>query len=183
MSREACPIGVCSPQNSERPLTPDQLTGVRNGIAGLLTDTCAKFINQIVSGRTGQPYDAKKDLLTAFDSIKNGKGGFFFGGTRYGGGQSGSLTDGTVKVNISGDFESRPFSAAFTALHEIIHAIAGSDQPLSKQVSDLGIPVLAYGYPNHIVPYPTDVDNRNLAYSGYWGQALRNACDPNGVPK
>ena len=169
------------------PLTSDQLTALRNGIAGLLTDPCAKFINQIVAGRTGQPYDAKKDLLTVFDSIKNGKGGFFFGGTPYGGDQGGSLAGETAKIRISKTAyftdPTRAFSAALTSLQEIIHAIAGSDQQLSKQVSDLGITVLAYGYPNHIVPYPTDSDNRNLAFSAYWGQALKNACDPNGVPK
>lgn len=34
--------------------------------------------------------------------------------------------------------------------------------------------------PGYTLPYPTDKDNRNLAYSGYWGQALKNACDPKG---
>jgi hypothetical protein len=35
-------------------------------------------------------------------------------------------------------------------------------------------------YPGYTSPYPTDKDNRNLAFSGYWGQALKNACDPKG---
>ena len=51
------------------------------------------------------------------------------------------------------------------------------DKTLSERVQKLGITV--YQYPGKVVPYPTDENNNNLAYSGYWGQALVNACDPN----
>lgn len=175
-----------NPQNPV-PLSPDQLSAISSQIGALLNDKCAKFINHIVGGRTGKPYDSKKDLLTAFNSIRDGKGGFFFGGTSYGGDQRGSLAAGSAEIRIGNSAHftdpTRAFSAAFTALHEIIHAVAGNDVQLSRQVQELGIPVLAFGYPNRVMPYPTDTDNKNLAFSSYWGQALKNACDPNGVPK
>jgi len=166
------------------PLTPNQTGAIRNQIAGLLTDKCAKFIDQLVSSQTGKPYDSKNALLTAFDSIRDGKGGFFFGGTDGAGGTAtGGLASGTGEVRISNTSHftdpKLAFGAAFTALHEIIHIVTlAGDQQLSERVRDLGISVTAY--PGHISPYPTDKDNRNLAYSGYWGQALKNACDPRG---
>ena len=68
--------------------------------------------------------------------------------------------------------------ASLGVLHEIIHVIAAADdQTLSERVKALGITV--YSQPGKILPYPTDKDNSNLAFSGYWGQALLNACDPN----
>jgi hypothetical protein len=175
--------GRPNPQNPEVPLTPGQTGAIRDQIAGLLTDKCAKFIDQLISNQTGKAYDSKSSLLTDFNSIRDGKGGFFFGGTVYGGGASGSLANGNGKVDISNMFSftdsNRAFGAAFAALHEIIHVIAGAnDQQLSQQVQALGMSVMAY--PGYTLPYPTDKDNRNLAYSGYWGQALKNACDPKG---
>ena len=171
------------PQNPVVPLTPSQTRAISDQIAWLLTDKCAKFINQIISSQTGKPYDSKKSLLTDFNSIRDGKGGFFFGGTSYGGDASGSLASGNGTVRIANWYSftdpKKAFGASFVALHEIIHIIAGAgDQTLSERVRDLGIKVMAY--PGYTSPYPTDSDNRNLAFSGYWGQALKNACDPKG---
>jgi RHS repeat-associated protein len=171
------------PQSPEVPMTPDQTAAIRNQIASLLTDKCAKFIDQLVSSQTGKPYDSKNALLTDFNSIRDGKGGFFFGGTVYGGSASGSFANGNGRVRISNTYSftdpKGAFGAAFTALHEIIHIITGAgDQTLSERVRSLGITVTAY--PGYTLPFPTDKDNRNLAYSGYWGQALKNACDPRG---
>jgi hypothetical protein len=161
------------------PLTPGQTGAIRDQIAALLTDKCAKFIDQLVSGQTGKSYDSKKSLLTDFDSIRDGKGGFFFGDTRHGGGASGSLGGGNAKVNINSVFSNRLAGAGIGVLHEIIHIIAAADDmALSDSVRKLGIQVT--GYPGYIVPYPSDKDNRNLAYSGYWGQALKNACTSKG---
>ncbi|MGI8731836.1 MAG: hypothetical protein ACR2LM_00845, partial [Pyrinomonadaceae bacterium] len=176
------PIGG-GPQNPAVPLTPGQTGAISNQIAGLLTDKCAKFIDQLVSSQTGKPYDSKSALLTDFNSIRDGKGGFFFGGTSHGGDASGSLGsgNGTVRINNMYSFtdSNRAFGAAFVALHEILHIVTGAgDQTLSERVKGLGIAVTAY--PGYTLPYPTDKDNRNLAYSGYWGQALKNACDPKG---
>jgi hypothetical protein len=166
--------GRTLPQNPEVPLTSDQTTAVRNGIGGLLTDKCAKFIDNLVSGVTGAAYDSKKSLLTDFDEIRDG-GGFFLGGTRHSGSASLSLR----KVNINSNNPSNIAGDAFGFLHEIIHIVAqANDQALSEGVKKLGIKVI--GYPGYTVSYPTDPDNRNLAYSKYWGQALKNACTPKG---
>jgi RHS repeat-associated protein len=166
------------PQNPEVPMTPGQTGAIRDQIAGLLTDKCATFINQLVSSQTGRPYDSKSSLLTDFNSIRDGKGGFFFGGTHYAGDASGTLAGGNGKVRINRDYSTRLGSAAFTALHEIIHVIAGAgDRALAKSVQDLGITVV--GYPGYTVPYPTNKKD-DLAFSGYWGQALINACTARG---
>lgn len=140
----------------------------------IYSDKCTKFINQLVSSVTGKSYDSKKSLLTDFNSIRDG-GGFFLGGTRHGG--SASLAG--KKVNINSMYSNNVAAAAIAFLHEIIHIVAqADDQSLSQAVKDLGISVIAY--PGYIVPFPTDPDNRNLAYSGYWGQALKNACTARG---
>jgi RHS repeat-associated protein len=165
--------GGGGPQDAEVPLTPDQLEAVRKGIETQLTDKCAEFINQLVSSVTGKPYDAKKSLLTDFAGIRD-SGGFFLGGTIAGG--SASLAG--KKVNINSIYSSN-VAAGTVVLHEMIHIIAqANDQRLSQGVKALGITVT--GYPGYTVPYPTDKDNRNLAYSGYWGQALKNACTARG---
>jgi len=148
----------------------------------LLNDKCAKFINQIVSGRTGNPYDSRKQLITDLNSVAGGNGGVFFGGNRAGGDARGTIAGGNAEIRIDTMRQftdpKRAFGAAFVTLHELIHIIAGNDQQLSEQVKKLGITVIAY--PGKTVPYPTDADNKNLQYSGYWGQALKNACDPKG---
>jgi hypothetical protein len=41
--------------------------------------------------------------------------------------------------------------------------------------------VKAHGYPNSIMPYPTQ--NTTKAFSAYFHQAVNNACVPQGVPK
>ena len=172
--RGAGDSGGGDPQNPEVRLTQDQLKAVRNGIETQLTDKCAEFINQLVSSVTGKPYDAKKSLLTDFDAVRDG-GGFFFGGTIHGG--DASLA--AKKVNINSMYSKNVGANAIVFLHEIIHIVAQAiDQPLSAAVRDLGITVV--GYPGYIVPYPTDANNINLAYSRYFGQALINACTARG---
>jgi hypothetical protein len=138
-----------------------------------LTDKCAEFIDDLVSSVTGKAYDSRKSLLTDFDSIRD-SGGFFLGGTKHGG--SASLLG--RKANINSSASHNVAAAANTFIHEIIHIVAqASDQRLSDGVRKLGIQVI--GYPGYIVPYPTDSKN-DLAFSGYWGQALKNACTSKG---
>lgn len=62
-----------------------------------------------------------------------------------------------------------------TFLHEVFHVGArAGDIELSQAIKSLGIEVLTdFGTK---LDYPTDEDNRNYAYSGYWGQALKNHC-------
>ena len=121
---------------------------------------------------TGKPYDAKKSLLTDFDGIRD-SGGFFLGGTIHGG--SASLAG--KKVNINSMYSGN-VAAGTVVLHEIIHIIAqAGDQQLSAAVRDLGITVV--GYPGYTVPYPTNMKD-DMAFSGYWGQALKNACTARG---
>lgn len=50
---------------------------------------------------------------------------------------------------------------------------------LSEAVANLGIEVILDD--GRVMEYPTDQDNTKLAYSGYWGQALRNHCGPRAV--
>jgi hypothetical protein len=175
-----------APQNPEVPMTPEQLKEIRGRIEGYLTDKCVKFIDKLISSQLGRAYDSRKSLLTDFDSIadtSDGKGGFFFATVPRGGGDaswSNIFGYGKVRIDHSASFidARRASSAAFGSLHEIIHIITKAlDQTLSERVWALGITV--YQYPGKVTPYPTDKDNSNLAYSGYWGQALVNACDPN----
>lgn len=61
------------------------------------------------------------------------------------------------------------------AIHEIMHVAArASDIDLSRAVQTLGIEVVLDS--GRKMEYPTDLNNDNQAYSGYWGQALKNHC-------
>ena len=162
------------------PLTSDQIGAVREQVGLLLSDKCATFIDQIISGITGKPYDSKKQLLNDFDKVKNGKG-LSWGGKR-GGSQGGNLAAGTADIQINSMyfFTDKKYvqSAASTVLHELIHAITEKgDIPLANLVKDLGIKVIAY--PGYILGFPTDPKD-DIAHSGYWGQALKNKCSPRG---
>jgi YD repeat-containing protein len=198
-------FGSANPQNPAVPMTPDQISTIRNVISDLLTDKCAKFIDQLVSSQTGKPYNSLKQLLTDFDSIASGKGGFFFGGNSNsrggdptGGDESGGLTYGNVTVRISMNeyftipptgssatsyasisFKSMSLAAALSALHEMLHGITGAaDRSLSEIINKkLGITV--YSAPGVVLPFPTALNNDHLDFSHYWNQALQNACDPN----
>jgi hypothetical protein len=184
------------PQKSA--MTSDQVTAIRDSIGGMLTDACANFIDKLISAQTGKPYDSKTQLLTDFDKVTSGKGGLFWGGNQPGSGGDapGSIATGNASIQID---RSKYFAdshtpstaataalsvrnAASTTLHELIHAVTGmGDVGLSRQVRKLGIPVVAFGYPGNIMPYPTDTDptdtnNSKLSYSKYWGGALNNVC-------
>jgi hypothetical protein len=66
------------PQDTDRRLTTDEASALRNGIAGLLSDpNCQAFINELLSKVAEQKNDLpfSMDPLKLFDAI-NGKGGY-----------------------------------------------------------------------------------------------------------
>jgi len=52
--------------------------------------------------------------------------------------------------------------------------LRSNDIELSEAVRKLRITVTQDN--GKVLGYPTDPDNRNLAYSAYWGQALKQHC-------
>ena len=160
-------------------LRPDQIAALR-GLVTTLSDTCMTFINRLVSSVTGSPYDARTSLPRDVDSIKAGTGGFFFQSGRHGGGAVGTVDAGNAKVDINISHSGEAISSNLIGfLHEMIHVITGAnDNELSERVRKLGITVL--DYPGHVTRFPTDQTNSDLGMSGYWGQALKNACTERG---
>lgn len=171
------------------PLSQDQLDALRASYPKILetypegiTNKCADFIDKLVAGITGKPYNSRKDLLTDFDRIRNGTGGFYWESKSWRGGAQGGLlarNNAWVTLNRSQAFDStnknQTLRAAFGFLHEIIHAVtAKDDKDISSKIRDLGFRPTYY--PGSEMSFPTDADNRNLAYSGYFEQALINNC-------
>jgi hypothetical protein len=178
-------LPIIDPQNPERPLTQNEVGVIRQKLAGLLTDKCQKFINDLFKA-AGSSYST--DILKGFNEIndasKTGKGGIFFkydqidttkdGQPLYAGGTASgvaSLGNGRVNLNPGAysrlDLGTNALYAASTALHETIHAITGlGDGLLAKAVGRM-----------------RGVDYKNGTVhddSLYWGQALKDACLPKG---
>jgi YD repeat-containing protein len=181
------------PQNSERRLTTDETSAVRNGIADLLSDpNCQPFINELLGKASEQnkgnpPFST--DPLKLFDEI-NSRGGYNYS-THYG--------FNTVSSNLQypnaavllvppssfgpGRWPGREQyianEIAGAGLHETLH-LAGrsgqySDVALARATMDIAA---ARGW-----KLPSEADRQKIlsdefAASYYWGGILRSKCKP-----
>jgi hypothetical protein len=181
------------PQNTDRRLTTDETSALRNRIADLLSDpNCLPFINELLAKTAEQnssnlPFST--DPLKLFDEI-NSRGGYNYS-TQYG--------HNTVSSNLQysnaavllvppssfgpGRWPGREQYIANeisqAGLHETLH-LAGrnaqySDQAFAKAALDIAA---AHGW-----KLPSEADRQKIlsgrfAARFYWGGILRSKCKP-----
>lgn len=182
-------------------MTENEIGDLRNKALAGLTEKCAGFIEKVAAAvlgrdfddKTGEPLMAADILGEAFDRVKNSPRdidgrlrGFTWGWVKKGsGGMAGYGRFGKLNENVAQiQFPTGANVQPLGIRHELLHvALRSDDMQLSQVVKDLGIPVFTdSGKPSD---YPTDLNNDNFAYSGYWGQALKNHCPdplPNRLP-
>jgi len=167
--------------------TPEEIASLRKHVGDAITGDCADFLARILKAHTGRDIDPKAFLLEGFDRVRDSgpKYGFFWGGLSAfpgTGGVSGwgnrGKNDAEIDYGHNGKTSSEDFQTNIAGfIHEIVHVAAfADDKALSEAVLNAGITV--YTARGEIMDFPTDKDNRNLKYSGYWGQALINHCAP-----
>jgi hypothetical protein len=171
------------PQDTgERRLTIDEYSPLRSEIAkALKSEKCRKFIDTLVTYVSRQQMDSQEEFLALSDYMFNQPtGGIFWGPFNK---DSTVLNQGT-KILISGGAIRPDLNVvrnAETLMHELIHVVQGglgSDDTLDKALVKLGIvPKDSKGQP---LPFPTGMRDEKPYndWSGYWDQALKNACFP-----
>lgn len=165
-------------------LTKEEVEAVRDRVQSEVTNNeiCAKFIERLAFATLGKVVSAK-DLLNEGIDRANSTLGIYWSAYPGAGGVATSHKIGTAHANVGEIWYSSKKGAMFPPnvaglIHEIIHVAArANDIEISRVVKKLGIEVtLDDG--KTVLAFPTDKNNSNLAYSGYWGQALKNHCGP-----
>lgn len=146
-------------------------------VKALQSEKCRSFIDTLVRYNSGQYIDSQEELPAYSDYIFNSGDGGIFWSKDFSGIQVGR------KIRINNP-RMRPdlnlISNTAVVMHELIHGLQGpgSDDQLDRDLRDLGIvPIGRDGKP---LPFPTGMrDGKPYNdWSGYWDQALRNACFP-----
>ena len=182
-------ISVQQPQRTQEkvPLTSEELLTLWRGIDSTVVGKCADFISTIAKITTGKETDALTFLAeglnraaTTWGVFWNGLAGFNGAGgvSTYRLAGSPDYDKAEIRISRQGkDLSDTTFRPGIVGvIHEVIHVAARTDdKALSEIVRKLGITVIADDGKT-IIDFPKDVDNRNLAFSGFWGQALKNHC-------
>lgn len=160
----------------ERRLSKEEYLALRKEMAkALQSEKCGNFIDTLVTYNSGQPFDSGEEFLAISDYIFNSKDGGIFWASG-----DGIQVGHKLKIGpgLRPDLNVRIDAA--TLMHELIHGLQGrgSDDQLDRDLRGLGIvPKDSKGQP---LPFPTGKRNgvNFNDWSGFWDQALHNACFP-----
>ncbi|MBK7708550.1 MAG: hypothetical protein IPJ30_23020 [Acidobacteria bacterium] len=164
-------------------MTPEEIEEIRRVVLQRIEEIpmCGVFIERLGLQLTGKEMSAADFLNEAINRTKNTLG-FSWGkyGERYGGVAYFSKTSGNAEIVLENKDRSMNPLNVFGLIHEILHiAFLAADQEISEVLKVLQIDVtLDRG---ETMKYPEDLDNRNLAYSQYFGQAVKNRCGDSSI--
>lgn len=145
-------------------------------------DICAEFLEKIAEITLGKKVTASELLNEGIDRVKNTLGFHWADYAGAGGVATGHKIGspheklGEIWLPTNKKDTMAPYvSVGF--IPEVVHVAArANDKDLSEAVNALGIEVILDS--GKIMEYPKDENNDKLAFSGYWGQALKNHCGP-----